>query len=127
LTPAEEWARCKSWIADGLEFAGGLYDIEDVERKINSGEMVFLPAPHCAVVMEVMPFPNAKILNVFSGGGEPGEALREYKEIVDPFIADFAKRMGCKEVWHHCRKSGERVGRSLGYVHRWSIMVKEIT
>lgn len=127
MTPLSEWTRCKQWIADGLEFAGGLYDIEDIEAKINAGEMIFLPAQHCAVVLEFILYPNGKVLNVFSGGGEPGLALKEYAEIVDPFIVDFAKEHGCKLVLHHCRRSGERVGRSLGYVHQWSIMTKEVT
>lgn len=127
MTDAQsEWSRCKQWIADGLAFAGGLYDIEDIERKIETAEMIFLPAKHCAVVLEFLFYPNAKVLNVFSGGGETGEALKEYAEIVDPFIADFAKQHSCKLVMHHCRRSGERVGRSLGYKHQWSIMTKEI-
>lgn len=128
MTPAQvEWARCKQWIADGLKYAAGLYDIEDIEEKIASGEMIFVPAKHCAVVLEYGFYPNAKVLNVFSGGGETGEALKEYAEHVDPFIAEFAKHHDCKMVMHHCRKSGERVGRSLGYTHQWSIMVKEIS
>lgn len=125
--PASEWARCKQWIADGLAFAGGLYDIQDIERKIETGEMIFLPAAHCAVVLEFIFYPNAKVLNVFSGGGDEGAALKEYAEIVDPFIADFAKENGCKYVMHHCRRSGERVGRSLGYSHQWSIMMKDVS
>jgi hypothetical protein len=122
----QEWTRCKQWIADGLEFSGGLYSIEDVERRIENGEMIFLPAEHCAVVLEFISYPRAKVLNVFSGGGSPRDAMKEYAEIVDPFIADFAKRNNCKLVMHHCRKSGERLGRALGYTHQWSIMLKEI-
>lgn len=127
MTPAQtEWARCKGWIAEGLEFAGGLYNIEDIERKVAAGEMTFLPAQHCAVVLEFMFYPNAKVLNVFSGGGEPGEAVKEYAEVVDPFIEDFARRHGCKSILHHCRRSGERIGRALGYHHQWSIMIKDV-
>lgn len=126
MTPMDEWLRCKQWIADGLEFAGGLYDIEDIQRKIEAGEMIFLPAEHCAVVLEILFYPNAKVLNVFSGGGDPGHAVQEYAETVDPFLADFAKQHGCKFVMHHCRKSGERVGRALGYKNQWSIMLKEV-
>lgn len=125
--PVSEWARCKPWIADGLTFAGGLYDIKDVERKIEAGEMTFIPASHCAVVLEFLFYPNAKVLNVFSGGGEDGLALKEYADTVDPFIAVFAKQNNCKYVMHHCRRSGERVGRALGYSHLWSVMVKDVS
>ena len=88
--------------------------------------MIFLPATHCAVVLEFIFYPNAKVLNVFSGGGEAGETIKEYSEIVDPFIADSVTQTTSKYVMHHCRRSGERVGKSLGYRHQWSIMVKEI-
>jgi len=126
LTPLDEWVRCKQWIADGLAFAGGLYNIEDIERSIEAGDMIFLPAEHCAVVLEFNIYPNAKVLSVFSGGGETGLALKEYAETVDPFITNFAKLHGCKFVMHHCRLSGERVGRSLGYKKLWSVMRKEV-
>lgn len=126
MTPLSEWQRCRDWIADGLEYAGGLYNIEDIERSIEEGKMIFLPATYCAVVLEFNVYPNAKVLNVFSGGGEPGLAMKEYAETVDPFIENFAREHGCKRILHHCRRSGERIGKSLGYSHLWTVMSKEL-
>lgn len=122
-----EWARCREWIAEALPYCGGLYEIEDIEKAVGDGSMIFLPGTHCAVVLEICHYPNGKSLNVFAGGGEKGgKTLREYSDHMDPFIAGFAKKADCRWVMHHCRPSGERVGKKLGYRHLWSVMVKEV-
>lgn len=128
MTPLQaEWARCKDWIAAALPYCGGFYEIEDIERAIADGRMIFLPGQHCALVLEICTYPNGKALNVFARGGEKGgKTVREYSEKMDPFIEAFARNADCKWVMHHCRPGGERVGRGLGYRRLWSVIVKEI-
>lgn len=88
--------------------------------------MIFVPGKHCAVVLEISIFPNGKALNVFGGGGEGGKALKEYMKGMDKFISDFAKNADCRWVLHHCRPSGEKIGKRLGYRHLWSVMIKDV-
>jgi hypothetical protein len=128
VTPLQvEWARCREWIVAALPYTGGFYDIEDIERAIANGTMIFLPGKYCALILEICSYPNFKVLNVFLGGGSGGgKTLKEYCDHMDPFIMDFARNADCKKVMHHCRPSGERVGKKLGYNHLWSVMVKDV-
>lgn len=109
-----------------MPYNGGTYAIEDIEAAIDKGEMVFVPGNHCAVVLEISTFPQGKALNVFGGGGETGEALKEYMSAMDKFIGDFAKNAGCRWIMHYCRPSGEKIGKRLGYRKLWSVMLKEV-
>jgi hypothetical protein len=128
LTPLQvEWARCRPWIESALPYAGGTHDIEDIEKAIAAGSMIFLPGKHCAVVLEVVIHPNFKTLNVFAGGGEKGgKTVREYCDEMDKFIVHIAREMGCKWVSHFCRPGGERVGKKIGYRKLSTVMIKEI-
>lgn len=127
MTPAkDQWPRCKEWIASALPYCGGFYDIEDIERAIAEDRMLLLPGKHCAMVLEIIAYPNCKVLNVFAGGGEAGETVKEYGEWMDDFIVQFAKDADCQKVLHHCRPSGAKTGKALGYQHLWTVMVKEV-
>lgn len=127
MTPAEEWARCKGWIASALPYGGNAYNIEDIEAAIASGAMVFLPGKHCAVVLEVATFPNYKILDVFLGGGEKGgKAMHEYCTAIEPYLDFFAKQTGCKKIRHFCRPGSERLAAKLGYEKLCSVVVREV-
>lgn len=127
MTPAQvDWARCRDWIVSAIPYNGGTHTIEDIEAAIAKGEMIFVPGKHCAVVLEISTFPQGKALNVFGGGGESGEALKEYLGRMDEFISNFAKSAGCRWVMHYCRPSGEKIGKRLGYRKLWSVMVKDI-
>jgi hypothetical protein len=127
VTPKDQWPRCRDWIASALPYCGGLYEIEDIDKAIAEDRMFLLPGKHCAVVLEIVPYPNCKVLNVFAGGGETEQTVKEYSKWMDGFITQFARDADCKKVMHHCRPGGERVGRRLGYSKLWSVMVKEIS
>lgn len=126
MTDAQaEWARCRDWIISALPYNGGTHTIEDIEKEITAGTMIFVPGKHCAVVLEISTFPQGKALNVFGGGGESGAALKEYLSSMDRFICDFAKNAGCRWIMHYCRPSGEKIGKRLGYRKLWSVMLKD--
>lgn len=129
MTPAEaEWARCKGWIASALPFGGNTHSIEDIERGIADGHLVFVAGEHCAVVLEVVAHPNFKVLDVFLGGGEKGgAAIKEYCTRMDPYIEHFARQEGCKMVRHFCRPGSEGLGKRLGYRKLSVVMIKEIS
>lgn len=127
MTEAQDhWKRCKPWIESALPYTGGTYTIEDIESAIAAGEMIFMPGEHCAVILEIVRYPNAKWLNVFLGGGEPGEAMGEYFERIEDSIVAFAKAAECSKIMHMTRPSGERVGKKLGYCKQWTVMVKDV-
>lgn len=121
-----QWARCKAWIEEALEYANDMYQIEDVERSISDGSMIFIPGLHSAVVLEVNIYSGGKALNVFAGGGEVGYTLQEYIDRMDDCVVALAKALDCRWVMHHARPSGEKIGKRLGYKKLCTIMIKEI-
>lgn len=128
MTPAQgEWARCRSWIASALPYTGGTHNIEDIERSISDGSLIFIPGHNMAVVLQIAAHPNFKELIVFLGGGEHGgKTLREYRERMDPFLVDFAKAADCKRLTHFCRDGSIPLGERLGYRKLCTVMIKEV-
>jgi hypothetical protein len=127
MTPAQgEWARCRDWIRAAIE-PTGLYDIEDVERAIASGEMQFWPGRCCAVVTEFVLYPNGRALNIFAGGGDKGPALRELTQEMEPALVRWARVSGCRKIMAFGIKPGwTPVGERLGYRHVWTVMTKDV-
>ena len=123
----EQWKRCKPWIEQALEYTNGMYDIEDIEKAIEDGTMVFVPGEHSALILEIVSFPRGNSLNVFLGGGEKGNAMREYIEKMDACVIAFARAYSCRWITHYTRKSGERIGEKLGYRKQWAVMIKDVS
>jgi hypothetical protein len=127
VTPAEEWARCRAWIASALPYCGGTHTIADIEAGIEDGTMVFFPGEHCALVLVIEQSPRMKDLVVFLGGGERnGKTVKEYRERLDPELIRFGKLLSCDRIKHYCRDGGVRVGERLGYQKLCTVMVKDI-
>lgn len=103
-----------------------MYGIEDVEAAIANGSMVFIPGEHSAVVLEIVAFPKGKMLNVFLGGGERGEAVEECSGKMDASITAYAKANECKWVKFLCRPGVEHYAKKLGYHKQWSVMIKDV-
>lgn len=121
-----EWARCRSWIEAALKFSAGMYEIEDVETSIADGSMVFIPGEYSAVVLEIVIFPKGKMLSVFLGGGERGQAIEECSGKMDACITAYAKANECKWVKFLCRPGVEHYATKLGYRKQWSVMIKDV-
>ena len=118
----EEWARCKHWIAASLKRSGGFYGIEDVERMIEDGRLVFWPMRSSAVLTEFIEYPQGRALNAFVSGG----SLRELRDEFEPFIAQFAKEQGCRWVLGFGRKGWVRASAASGYRLINCLLVKEL-
>jgi len=124
LDPSAEWIRCRPWIEAAVS-RGDLYGIEDVERRIMDGEVLFWPGKRCAAITEFLEFPKARILNFWLLGGD----LRELLEDMHPVIEDFARKMGCKRltgVYGKGRRGWSRVLEKHGYAPFWTALGKEL-
>lgn len=126
MTDAQEhWARCKNWIASALTRTG-FYDIEDIERAIDVGDMVFWPGEHGAAVTEFITYPNGKALNVFAGGGDSNASLQEFIDVFEPSLSAWAEASDCRWIIGYGRPGWERVLKQRGYSTIWSVMKKDI-
>lgn len=127
MTPLQsDWARCRDWIRAAVE-PTGLYQIEDVEKAVEAGQMHFWPGRDCAAVTEFAIYPNCKVLNIFAGGGDKGQALRELTRELEPSLVRWARASGCRKVMAFGVKPGwAPVGEKLGYRHIWTVMTKDV-
>ena len=128
-----EWQRCKAWIEAALPYCYGTHTIEDVEKQIAQGRLQFWPGERCAVVSEIVDYPQLKALNFFLVGGAStspeglrGAGLSQLLEKMEPAIVAWAKEMGCTRVAQTGRKGWGRVLAPLGYHTTLSVMLKEI-
>ena len=127
MTPIEaEWERCRDWIRAAVE-PTGLYQIADVEKAIETGQMHFWPGRHCAAVTEFVIYPHCKVLNIFAGGGDKGPALKELTREMEPAFAAWARASGCTRIMAFgIRPEWTPVGERLGYRHIWTVMTKDV-
>jgi hypothetical protein len=127
LTPAQAaWARCKPWIEAAVAL-NDFYNIEYIEAEIAAGRMEFWPGKYGAVVVEFLEYPEGKCLNVFGGGGELHNALKEFVAVFHPRLCDWANANGCRWITVTGREGWARVGKPLGYKPAWNVIAKELS
>lgn len=122
-TAAEEWARCKQYIKDALEYAQGTHSIEDIEEGIEKGQFQFWPGVNCAAITEVITYPRKRVLNFFLLGGDLDELLND----MEPVICEWAKFVGCQGVMGSGRKGFSKVLLKKGYFLGFTTMCKDLT
>lgn len=88
--------------------------------------MTFWAGRHAAAVTEFITYPNGKALNVFAGGGDENESLKEFLEVFEPSFRAWAKASDCRWVIGYGRPGWDRVMKRLGYGTLWTVMCKEI-
>jgi hypothetical protein len=118
----DEFERCRPWLEAALEYSHGTHTIEDVRRGIAQKRFLLVSGPKCAMVYEVVAFPQLKILHGFLCGGE----LQELKSF-DPYLQEMARVLGCARVTIAGRPGWARALRDLGYSHSCTIVSKEIS
>ena len=118
----QEWARCKHWIEASLKYCYGTHTLADVADGIASGQFQFWPSERCAVITEILEYPQAKALNFFLVGGDGKELV----ERMEPMIVAWAKSIGCTRVAQVGRKGWSRVLEPKGYRPVLTMMIKEI-
>jgi hypothetical protein len=118
--PHAHWARCKTWIADGL--GDGLLKIEDIEQALSNGEAVLWPGEKSAIVTEFVTYPSGeRASQVMSAGGDLAEILA-----MVPGMEAFARLNGCSRSIVEGRRGWEKVLRSAGYAYLSSKLGKAL-
>lgn len=121
MSPAQiQWARCRSWIAAATQQGPQLESIQDVERRIASGQYSFWPGINCAAVCEIRQYGSRKALVVVHGGGDLSELL----EKIEPMLCAYARTQGCDLLMGEGRKGWERAARGNGYRFGMITMMK---
>ena len=105
-----DFARCRSYLQDALDLAGGTHTMEDIVAGIQLGHFHFWPGRQSAAITEVHQFPRARFLNIFLAGGELHELLE-----MEPFFASWGAHLGCYRVTLTGRPGWERALKSKGW------------
>lgn len=117
-----DWLRCKPYIQAALDQGNGFETIADVEQMIDAGTYMFWPGAKSAAVTEFSHFRQRKVLTVVHGGGD----LSELTDLIEPILADYAKRTGCDGIMGTGRRGWERVFERRGYRLAWIVMLKDL-
>ena len=118
----DQWAFARPYLEAALEYSGGTHTIDDVRAAIDRRDMLLITGRNCAMVYEVLSYPQMKILHGFLCGGD----LEELKSF-DPYLQEMAKTLGCAKVTIAGRQGWVRALRGLGYAHSCTVISKEVT
>ena len=61
-----EWTRCRAWLMDALELAHGTHRQRDIFEGVRSGRFYFWPGERCAVIGEIVDYPQVRSLRQVS-------------------------------------------------------------
>jgi hypothetical protein len=117
-----ELVRCRKWIEDALEYAGGTHTFADIAEGVLAGRFQLWYNQNSAVVTEIVVYPQLKDLHFFLAGGN----LDELKQM-RPIIEQWGKSVGCSRVSLAGRKGWERTFlKDAGYEPQWFVLAKEL-
>ena len=117
-----ELHRCRKWIEDALEYAGGTHNFNDIAAAVLSDRFQIWPSNNAVVVTEIVVYPQLKDLHFFLAGGN----LDELKAM-RPIIEAWGKEVGCTRVSLAGRKGWERTFlKDEGYRPNWFVLSKEL-
>lgn len=119
----EEWARCRTWIEAALGYDGGFETIGSVEHAIATGEAVFWPGEHSAIVTQFWETREGKALHYWLCGGN----LSEIVDRMQPQIDAWGKAQGCTRALICGREGWRKVMRRFGYEPLWTAMERQLT
>lgn len=118
LPAAAQWARFRDAFAEAME--GGLYTVEDLERKLAAGEAYLWPGRNAAVVAERVVYPSGEaVLQTLWAVGDLAEVLA-----LAPGIEATGRLLGCSSMLVEGRKGWERVLKDHGY-EPWSVTLRK--
>jgi len=117
----EELARCRQWLQDALDHAGGTHSIEDIEDQIRKGLVQFWPGKRSACVTEIIIYPQRRVLHLFLAGGD----LEEIREM-ETCATWYAERMGCSAMTICGRRGWAKALADKGYREYLTTIIKPI-
>lgn len=113
-----QWNKFRPLFAEAIE--GSRYSIEDVDRQVGQGLMMFFPGQNSAVIATQVTFPDGtKDLQTLWAVGD----LKEIVEL-EPGICAMARLLGCVGVMVEGRKGWEKLLKDKGY-KPWSVTVRK--
>lgn len=107
----QEWRRCSGWLEAALEKAGATHSIEDVRQAVEDGRVQFWPGQNCALVTEILLYPQTKRVRVWLAGGD----LEEIGQMLQ-MGEWWAKEIGADGIEVVGRKGWAKVLQSDGFV-----------
>lgn len=111
----EEWLRSKPLIVKALKY-DELYDISDVECKIEDGTFLLWTGKQSAMITEMQQFPRKKICNLLFCGGDFDELVEITKT-----IEEFCKLSGVDKLFGGGRSGWIRKIKHLGWKNEFLI------
>lgn len=100
-----EFGRCMPWLEDALDHNGGTHNLADVFKGIAEQRYQFWPCKTCAMVSEILLFPQKRVFNMFLVGGDGSAEI----QVARPFAEAWAKTQGCTSVTLTGRRGWERL------------------
>lgn len=119
---ADEWSRCRGWIAAALEHDGGFYSLPDIERLIAEGHAHFWAGERSAAITQFWWMPRCKVLNMWLAGGDMSELI----EKLFPSAQYWAIQQDCSKIMLAGRPGWARVFAPLGFKPLSTILIKDL-
>lgn len=120
----DEFDRVAPWIELVLKEGGNTHSLADIRRAVDENKIQLMTAPHAAIMLEIIVYPNLKALRVIGAGGESNEALEEVKRFAHA-LPEIAKALGCSRFEWGGRPGWVRVLKELGMTSQ-TIMFKDV-
>lgn len=120
VPPINEMIRCREWIESALEYNGGTHDFIHIVDGVIGGNFQFWSNDRCAVITEVIDYPNKRVLHVFLAGG----SLDGIRDLEDSAI-EWSKSIGCSAFTLAGRKGWEKALKNDGWKNLYTSMIKE--
>ncbi|HEX4197577.1 MAG TPA: hypothetical protein VHZ26_09045 [Caulobacteraceae bacterium] len=126
-TGDQRWDRCAGWLAAALAYEDGRRSMADLFSAYRTGQMVLFDAPQSAMLVELLPSSNGRLLNILLAGGRMDEVdqLRAQAET-------WGIARGCVAAVVVGRRGWLRAWRRYGYVaapmiERWHVATKTLS
>lgn len=116
----EELLRCRPWIEDALEYAGGTHLFEDIVAAVIEGRMQLWAGEKGCAVTEVIQYPRKKVIHVFLAGGDMSQII-DFEESA----LEFGRMNGCTTMTLAGRKGWTKVLDKHGWKESFVVMSKE--
>lgn len=109
----DDFERVAPWIEKVLAEGGNTHSLADIKRGIDENTIQLMTAPHAAIMLEIIVYPNLKALRVIGAGGECNEALQEVKRFALA-LPEIAKALGCSRFEWGGRPGWTRILKDMG-------------
>ena len=119
--PLNQWERCSAWICAALEKSGSAYSVDDVLAEVEAGRAQFWPGERCALVTQILTYPQEKRIRVWLAGGD----LDEIRSFMD-MGRTWASQIGATAIELVGRRGWAKVLGDDGFKEQCVHLVKEL-